>query len=385
MGACIALRFDRYGKDYCDSKIEVDNKRITNVLDSYTVRKSCAKEGLMKELYSLIIDAYSHIIPPNYRGALYKVIPKDIVAKTSIDTTPTLYDLEHRFRIMDRFEGIVQVLTLAWPPVEEIADSEKAVDLARLANDEMAELVLKYPDRFVAAIACLPMNNMDAALKEVDRAINDLNFRGIQITSNINDKPLDLPEFVPLFEKMSKYNLPIWIHPKTGITCRDYPKESMSMYSIDTLFGWPYESTVAMTRLVFSGILEKYPNLKIIIHHCGAMVPYFEQRIIGFYDKQEVLWKRKHKKGLTKAPIDYFKMFYTDTALYGNTSALMCAHAFYSADHLLFGADMPLGDSQLGYRNYRQTINAIEQMEISDIEKKKIFEDNARCILRLPI
>jgi predicted TIM-barrel fold metal-dependent hydrolase len=330
----------------------------------------------MKDLWPLKIDAYSHIVPPNYKQKLYKIIPKGLIAKTSLDSTPTLYDLEHRFRVMDRFEGILQVLTLAWPTVEDVADSKKAVDLAKWANDEMAELVLKYPDRFVAAVACLPMNNMNAALKE---------FRGIQVTSNINGKPLDLPEFMPLFEKMSQDNLPIYIHPKTGITCRDYPGESKSVYSIDRLFGWPYESTVAVTRLIFSGILERYPNLKIIIHHCGAMVPYFEERIIGFYDKQEMLWKTKDRESLTRAPIEYFKMFYTDTALYGSTPALMCAHAFYGADHLLFGADMPLGDIQLGFRNYRQTINAIEGMEISEMEKKKIYEDNARNLLRLPI
>jgi aminocarboxymuconate-semialdehyde decarboxylase len=93
------------------------------------------------------------------------------------------------------------------PPVERVAGPEKAVELAKLANDGMAELVLKYPERFVAAIGCLPMNDMDAALEEADRAINDLRFRGIQIASSINKKPLDSPEFLPLYEKMHQYDL----------------------------------------------------------------------------------------------------------------------------------------------------------------------------------
>ena len=337
----------------------------------------------MSQLYPLRIDAYSHIVPPNYKEVLYKIDP--IACTTKVSYVPALYDLDQRFRIMDRYQGVVQVLTLAWPPVEEIANSEKVVDLSKLANDEMAELVFRYPDRFVAAVACLPMNNIDAALKEVDRAIKDLRFRGVQIYTPVNDKPLDSPEFMPLFEKMSQYNLPIWIHPMRAPNYPDYRTEDASKYAIFSMFAWPYETTVCMTRLVFSGILEKHPNLKIITHHCGGMVPYFEQRIIGFQDLSEMILGEKQKQGLSKAPIEYFKMFYHDTAIAGNTPALMCAYSFCGADHLLFGADMPLGDSQLGYRNYRQTINAIEQMEISDGEKKKIFEDNVRSLLRLPI
>ena len=142
-------------------------------------------------------------------------------------------------------------------------------------------------------------------------------------------------------------------------TYPDYRTENASKYYLYNTFGWVYETTAAMTRLVFSGVLERYPNLKMITHHCGGMVPYLEQRIIGFHDLFEHRGA-KEKVGLTKSPIEYYKMFYNDTALYGNTPALMCAYAFCGADHLLFAADMPLGDSQLGYRNYRQTINEIE-------------------------
>ena len=149
------------------------------------------------------------------------------------------------------------------------------------------------------------------------------------------------------------------------------------------IFGWPYETAAAMTRLVFSGTLERYPNLKFITHHCGGMVPYLEQRMIGAYDHAEMLRGAKYKQGLTKAPIEYFKMFYYDTALYGSTAALMCGYAFCGADHMLFATDMPY-DSELGDRYIRQTIASIEQMDIGEPEKRKIFEDNARRLLRLP-
>lgn len=343
----------------------------------------------MKKLYSLKIDVYSHIAPLHYKEALTKVASGNLSLQF-IDTTPPLYDLEHRFRIMDKYEGLVQVLTLAAPPVEYIASPQNAADLAKLANDEMAELVFKYPDRFLGAVACLPMNDMDAALKETDRAINDLRFRGVQIYTNINGKPIDSPEFMPLYEKMAYYNLPLWIHPVRGADYADYKTEDRSMYGIFSVFGWPYETTVAMARLVFSGILEKYAALKVITHHCGAMVPYFEKRIIGICGKRE-MYKQKDgakevwEQGLTQPVIEYFKKFYNDTAIYGSTPGLMCAYAFCGADHLLFGTDMPLGDCQLGDGFTRQTINSIEEMDISDEEKKKIFEKNACRLLRLPI
>ncbi len=330
------------------------------------------------------IDVFPHILPPKYKDALYKSAPSGFYIQDVIETLPTLYDLEHRFRIMDKFEGLLQVLTLSSPPIEKIGDIKKAIDLAKLANDEMAELVLKYPDRFVAAVASLPMLDIDATLKEIDRAITDLRFRGIQLNTPVNDKPLDSAEFLTIYEKMSQYNLPIWIHPVRDADFTDYRTEKRSKYMIFHVFGWPYETAAAMTRLVFSGILEKYPNLKFITHHCGSLVPYLEQRIIGAYDHAEMLRGAKYKQGLTKSPIEYFKMFYNDTAIYGSTPGLMCAYAFCGADHLLFGTDFPY-DNQYGERYIRQTIISIEQMDISDLEKRMIFEDNARKLLRLPI
>jgi len=328
------------------------------------------------------IDIFPHILPVKYKEAILKI---DFPHKNMIDTVPMISDLDIRFRVMDRYDGMMQVLTLAAPAIEGIAEPAKAAELARLGNDELAEMVAKYPDRFAGAVANLPMNDMDAALKETDRAISELGFRGVQIYTPTNDKPLDSPEFTPLYEKMAQYNLPIWIHPKRNANYADYRTLEKSKYRIHAIFGWPYETTAAMTHLVFSGIFDRLPNLKFITHHAGAMVPYFEDRIKRFYDKAETALGHKYMLGLTKSPIEYFKMFYNDTALYGDTPALTCAHTFFGAGHLLFGTDMPLGDGQLGYTNPGWTIEAIERMDIPDTDKKKIFEDNARQLLRLPV
>jgi len=237
-------------------------------------------------------------------------------------------------------------------------------------------------------VAGLPMNNMDAALKEVDRAIKDLRLRGVQIFTPTNDKPLDSPEFMPLYEKMAQYDLPIWLHPQRSNDFADYRTLKQSMYTINTLFGRPYETTVAMTHLIFSGVFNRWPNLKFITHHAGGMIPCYAERARSFYSMVQTTigpaYGFNYLQRLNKPLLDYYKMFYADTMLDGNTQGLMAAHSFFGADHILFGTDMPLGDSQRGFRNTKRVITSIEQMDISDLDKKKIFEDNARRLLRLP-
>jgi len=332
------------------------------------------------------IDAYSHISPPKYTEAIRKAYPG--FYNQILGHVPPLFDMDERFRVMDKFGQILQVLTVGpVPPLEAFADAKKSVELAKLANDEMAELVLKHKDRFLAAIALLPMNNIEAAIKETDRAIKELGFKGIYLHSNINGKPLDSPEFQPLFQKMAEYDLPIYVHPWRSNDFADYLSEKESKYAIASTFGWPYETTVMMTRLVFSGILEKYPHLKVITHHCGGMVPYYEQRIVQHYGQTDIKYHDYDEmmKGLTKPPIEYYRMFYNDTAIHGNTPALMLAYHFCGADHIVFGADMPLGDPNFGVRSYQQTINAIEAMDITDAEKKMIFVDNPLKLLRMTV
>lgn len=330
----------------------------------------------------MMIDIYAHILPIRYKNLLNEKARGGYYLQAVDDSVTTLWDLEKWFRIMDNFKDVRQVLTLASPPVESVVDKRDAQYLSKIANDEMAHLLVKYPDRFVAAAACLPMNDMDSALKELDRAINELGLKGVQVFSPINDKPLDHPDFFPLYEQMSKYDLPIWIHPQRDRNFTDYRSEDHSRYWIFSMFGWPYETTAAMTRLVFSGVLQKYPNLKFITHHCGGMIPFFADRMEGGQDFAEVSLKAKFKKSLKNPPTEYFRMFYADTALYGATPSLMCGHAFFGPEHLLFGTDMPY-DSEGGLKYMKRTIEAVENMQISPKEKAMIFELNAKTILRI--
>ncbi len=332
------------------------------------------------------IDIFPHIFPKGFYERMVSVSGRSAYMQKRIREIPVLADLDQRFRIMDRYQDYRQVLTLSSPPIEALGGPKETPELARLANDGMAELVTKHPDRFPGFVASLPMNNPEAALEEIDRAIMALGATGVQIFSNVNGRPLDEPDFAPIFEKMAQANLPIWIHPTRPPEFADYKSEKKSKHEIWWVFGWPYESSVAMTRILFAGYFDRWPNLRIIIHHMGGMVPHFAGRIGGGLDQlgsrtdDEDL--KVHLRRLKMRPYDYYKMFYGDTALFGAKHAMECGLAFFGADRVLFGTDMPF-DPEKGTGFIRETIRCLEEMDLSDEDRKKIYEGNARKFLRL--
>ena len=329
------------------------------------------------------IDIFTHVMPKRYKQALYKYADKFATEKAVQDKRPTLTDNDARLGKLDGYEDLVQIVSTAMPPIEEIVGPEEAAELAHICNDEMAEMVAQNPKRYLAAIANLPLNNMDAALKETERTIKKLGFKGIQIYTRVNGKPPSADEMMPLYELMCQLDLPIWIHPMRSSNQPDYVTETFSHNQLFSIFGWPYDTAAAMSRLIFAGIFEKFPTIKFITHHCGGMVPYFSDRIVVHYNNGLQRLGAEHFPGLTKHPIDYFRMFYADTALDGNSNyALECGLAFFGEDHVLFGTDMPF-DVESGGVSIRETIKAIDNMKVSESTKKKIYEGNARRLLHL--
>lgn len=332
------------------------------------------------------IDIFNHFLPPRYLEARNKKAASGwVLSRGSLwaSKLPAIVDLDARFRIMDKYPDYLQILTLGAPPPEKLVKPGDAVDLSKIANDEIAELVMKYPDRFVAGIACLPMNDIGAALEEIDRAIKDLGFRGIQMATDINGRAIDSPEFMPIYEKMAYYDLPILLHPQKDATAPDFEGEKESKYNMWVKLNWPHMTSVTMVRLSCSGILEQYPNLKFVTHHAGGTIPYLASRITLQGDMQEMLFGYRYEAHLTKTIADYLRLFYYDTAVCGETSALMCARAFCGTEKLLFATDMPF-DGESGLRLIRETIRSIEEMDIPDAERKMIFEGNTKRLFRLP-
>jgi predicted TIM-barrel fold metal-dependent hydrolase len=332
------------------------------------------------------IDIFNHILPKKYFDKLNQVTSNLGDLDRRMRSIPILVDVDARMKMMDGIGDYAQVLCLAAPPIEALAGPDLSPDLAKVANDSMAEIVAKHQDRFPGFIASLPMNNPDAAALEIDRSIRDLGARGIQFFTNVKGKPLDLPEFKPLFDKIHGYDLPILLHPARTSSVADYVTEQKSKYEIWWAIGWPYETSAAMIRIVFAGYFDLWPNLKIITHHMGAMIPYNEGRVGPGYDVlgvrspgenyQEVL------KGLKKRPLDYFRMYYADTALFGALPATKCGVEFFGAKNVLFGTDCPFSpDKGPGY--IVGTIQVIDALPITADEKQSIYEGNARRLLKM--
>jgi aminocarboxymuconate-semialdehyde decarboxylase len=330
------------------------------------------------------IDIFNHFMPKAHLERLAELIPGNPVL-AAFPRLKTLWDVDARLQLMDEFGDVQHVLSLANPPLELVAPPNRSPEIARAANDALAELCGRHPDRFPAFVASVPTNNVDEALTEIDRAIGKLGARGIQLFTNVAGKPLSAPEFRPLFARMVEHDLPVWVHPMRGAQFSDYASEQASQNEIWFSFGWPYETTACMTRLIYSGIFDELPTLKIISHHMGGMIPYFEGKInLGF---RQIFFGAPAKNpvaeeaGLKKRPVEYYKMLYADTAL-GEVAPTRCGHAFFGTGHCLFATDAPF-DSEQGRGLMRNTIRAVEALEISQAERERIFAGNARTLLRL--
>jgi len=190
------------------------------------------------------------------------------------------------------------------------------------------------------------MNDPEGLLVEAKRAVNQLGAVGVQVMSNVLGSPLDKPETMPLFDLMAELDRPVWIHPIRGADFPDYQKEPKSHYEIWWCFGWAYETSAAMAHLVFSGLFDRHPNMKIITHHLGGIVPYVEGKLgygwdaLGTRTSDEdytLLLKR-----LKKRPIDYFRMFYADTAISARKTWLRAASTFLETSMCFSAVTCPL-------------------------------------------
>ena len=334
------------------------------------------------------IDAFCHVLPKPYFDRLQRVSSAR-AANLLKRTAPirSLWDLDERLRVVEPFDDYAQIISLAAPPIESLGERAEATDLARLANDEMAELVRARPENFVGFVAGLPLNDVDAALAEVDRAVDELGALGVQIYTHMNGVPFDDSRFEPLFARMEELDRAIWVHPARNSSWPDYPTEDKSKFEVWWLFGWPFDTSTFMARIVFSGILTRHPRLKVITHHAGGMVPFFSGRVGPGMDSFGARTPDEESElvdsGLEGRPIDAFRRFYADTAVFGAPHALRCAYEFFGVGHMLFASDMPFDPVQGSF--IRDTIADVEALEISSADRERIYEGNARELLRAPV
>jgi len=327
----------------------------------------------------MLIDIYTHIFPGDFFRQMSNAAPKLENIGKRMSAVKPVQDLNVRFKLMDGFGDYRQVISLPNPPLEDIIDPATGIELARIANDSMADLVDRHPDRFAGFAAALMMTDMDGSMDELHRAVGELGASGVQIFTNINGEPLDQDKFEPLFAAMAEYDRPIWMHPARGPEVSDYRKEERGRYEMWWCFGWPYETSIAMTRLVYWGLFDRYPDIKIITHHMGGMIPYFDGRVGAGMD---VLGARTSDEdysnvlsSLKKPHLEYFKQFYADTAMFGATLGIECGMKFFGVGHTLFSTDFPFAPT-------RQTIDALDGMEFSDGDRKALYQGNAETLLK---
>ena len=327
----------------------------------------------------MLIDIYCHIYPDRFFQEMTKVSPKLENIGKRLRGVTKLFDLDARFREMDQFGDYRQIISLPNPPIEEIAEGATAGMLARVGNDAMAELCARHRDRFPTFAAAVALSDVDGAIAEARRAIDQLGAGGVQIFTHIAGRPLDAPEFRPFFATMAEYDLPIWLHPARNASMPDYPAEQKSRYEMWWCFGWPYDTSVAMTRLVFSGLFDRHPGIKIITHHLGGMIPYYDGRV---GPGLEVLGARTSDEdysqvlpSLKRPHLDYFREFYGDTALFGGKYGLACGLDFFGPDHVVFATDTPLGP-------IKPTIEEIDVLDLPAADERKIMVGNAEKLLK---
>ena len=331
-----------------------------------------------------MLDIFNHFMPKPYLDRLGELIPGHPVL-AAFPRIKTLWDVEARLALLDAFDGLQQVLSLANPPIELIAPRDRTPQIARMANDALAEICDKHRDRFPAFIASLPMNNVEAALAEIDRALG-IGARGVQVFTNVAGEPLSATKYRPVFQRMAQHDLPLWVHPMRGVQFADYASEKTSENEIWFSFGWPYETTACMTRLIYSGLLDELPTLKIITHHMGGMIPFFAGKIdLGF---RQIFFGTSERNpaaeeaGLRQHPRRYYEMLYADTALNGEVASTRCGHAFFKTARCLFATDAPFCAEQ-GRGLIGNTIAAVNALEISEAERTQIFSGNARKLMKL--
>ena len=179
---------------------------------------------------------------------------------------------------------------------------------------------------------------------------------------------------------MAQYDLPLWLHPARTAAMTDYPAEKKSRFELWWCFGWPYDTSVAMVRLVFSGLFDRHPAIKIITHHCGGMIPYFDGRVgpglavlgsrTSDEDYSQVL------PSLKRPHLDYFRDFYGDTAMFGGEYGVKCGLEFFGAGHVVFATDAPLGP-------IAPTLRVVDKLGLSETDHRAVIRGNAETLLKM--
>ena len=328
----------------------------------------------------MVVDAYAHVFPMRLIEALAEVKPSAELAALRAQSSHN-WDHERRLAYMDRHGFDVQVLILARPPVWLGMSRPDIHRVTRIANESIAEFASRAPERFIG-VGVMPVVD-DEMMREFDRLQGELQLKGVLIFSNVEGKPLDDESMWPLYERAASLDFPIWIHPQHA---NFYPWIRKDV--LDRVLAWPFDTSLAMARLVYGGVFERFPNLKIVTHHMGGMIPYFAARIAAFAESSAEEYARlglaEGGSKITGAALDHFRRFYNDCISNGSPEAVRVALGFFGDDHILFGTDFPFGPDD-GERWPLDELHNVRTMQIEEGVREKILHGNAERLLKLKV
>lgn len=320
-----------------------------------------------------VIDAFAHVMPKPIIEELLELLPNnENFRRYEGQKGEFMWDIEnHHIPDMEEYGIDRQVISLAVPQIWQYdgLTTDDALDLCRKANTEMRRVADEHPDRFVP-VGTIP-DVSEGFLDEFDRCIDDLDMAGIQIYSTIDGKPLDDESVLPLYQRAVEKDVPLWLHP----TLNDW-LPSME-YIERAVYGLPFDTGMALCRLVFGGVVEQYPDLQVIPHHCGGVIPHFDGRLDSIFERPD---HYQHDPDQFSKPIlEYFREFHADTVLNGSVHALECGHDFFGDGQLVFATDYPFG-AEDGRQFMRENLAAVERADIDDAERERIFSGTLRSI-----
>lgn len=343
------------------------------------------------------IDAYGHFCPMDYLAKLEELSGFTNPLRSQIEHNPYLSDINERLAMMDD-TGTDVTIIIPTPPLETAppniyTDPTQAVAAAQFGNDKIAEIVAQHPSRF-KWVALLPSNlpggNYEPMLEELERAVGNGAVGGcFDVSPTL--KPPDHDDYMQLYQKAVDLNVPLWMHPSRPATYPDYTQDPevfpgsglrLSKYLLFLLLGWLLDESVAQARIAFAGVFNSLPDLKIIVHHKGALVPLFQYRLKYEY------YPESAAAGIpaTISPpyLDHLRHFYVDTAFNGDpsfeTETIKIICDFYGPDHVLFGTDAAYNGANWGKDGVLKARYAVEGLHVPSKEIKNIFSDN---ILRI--
>ena len=331
------------------------------------------------------IDVFNHFFPEQIWAALLNLDGfKGSGLGKRLQSVTCLYHLDQRLALIEQFKASNYSQILSLGPLDPFGPA--ALDLAGIGNDGMAGLVRDHPRQFSGFVASLPMHRPEEALREAERAFDVLGANGLQIHSNVEGVALGHASFFPVFELAARRGKPVLLHPTRGAGFADYATETSSKFEIWWAFGWPYETSAAMARMVFSGLLDRLPDLRVVAHHLGGIVPYLGGRI-------EAGWREAGSrtsdqeagalpKPLRKPAIDYFRSFHADALSFGSRAAFLCGLDFFGPDQVLFASDCPF-DPEKGPGYIRDTMAVLAGAGLSEPDRAKISHGNAERLFGL--